>query len=255
MFFVLSKALLFLLSPFFWLVVCTGILLFIKHKRWKKRLKWTAVSLFLFFSNSVIFSEFCGLWEIPGKRFEQVGTYDVGIVLGGMSEYNGDLDVISLRRQGDRLFQAISLYHKGKVKKLLISGDSGHITDRGLHEARQMKEILLEWGIPEEDILAEEFSKNTHENALETAKILRKKNLDNSRLLLITSGIHMRRSLACFKREGLKCDSFSTDLYTNQTGSYHWDQYIIPNVDNFLQWHKLLKEIVGYITYDLKDYI
>lgn len=255
MFFVLSKALLFLLSPFFWLVVCTGALLFVKHERWKKRLKWTALSLFIFFSNSIIFSEFCGLWEVPGKRFEQVGQYEVGIVLGGMSEYNGDLDVISLRRQGDRLFQAVTLYHKGKVKKLLISGDSGHITDRGLHEARQMKEILLEWGIPEEDILAEEFSKNTHENAEETAKILQRKKLNDSKLLLITSGIHMRRSLACFKREGLNCDSFSTDLYTNQTGNYHWDQYIIPNVDNFLQWHKLLKEIVGYITYDLKDYI
>ena len=65
----------------------------------------------------------------------------------------------------------------------------------------------------------------------------------------------MRRALACFERAGLKCDSFSTDLYTNQTGGYHWDQYIIPNVDNFITWNKLFKEIIGYIVYDMRGYI
>ena len=185
---------------------------------------------------------------------EIVGHYDVGIVLGGMFEYNGDLDEISIRRQGDRLIQAVTLYKTGKVKKLLISGDSGYITDRGLHEAKQVKELLIAWGIPAEDILTEEKSINTHENAVQTAKVL-KKHSDLKSYLLITSGIHMRRALACFERAGLKCDSFSTDLYTNQTGGYHWDQYIIPNVDNFITWNKLFKEIIGYIVYDMRGYI
>lgn len=217
-------------------------------------MKWWTLGIFIFFSNSLIFSEFCGLWEVPGKKMEIVGHYDVGIVLGGMFEYNGDLDEISIRRQGDRLIQAVTLYKTGKVKKLLISGDSGYITDRGLHEAKQVKELLIAWGIPAEDILTEEKSINTHENAVQTAKVL-KKHSDLKSYLLITSGIHMRRALACFERAGLKCDSFSTDLYTNQTGGYHWDQYIIPNVDNFITWNKLFKEIIGYIVYDMRGYI
>ncbi|MCH2224938.1 MAG: YdcF family protein, partial [Crocinitomicaceae bacterium] len=73
--------------------------------------------------------------------------------------------------------------------------------------------------------------------------------------ILVTSGVHMKRSLACFKMQGIDCTSYSTDLYSNQTRNYHWDQYIIPNVDNFNQWNRLLKEIVGYTVYDMKDYL
>lgn len=218
-------------------------------------MKWTSIILFIFFSNSVIFSTFCKLWEIPGTKLKNVKNYDVGIVLGGMAEYNNDLEEISFRRQGDRLFQALTLYHSGKIKKLLISGDSGYITDRGLHEAAQVKEILLKWGIPEEDILTEETSKNTYENARNTAKLLKSKYPELKSYLLITSGIHMRRAKACFERQNLTCGTFSTDLYANQSGHFYWDQYIIPNMDNFLLWKKLFKETVGYLVYDIRDYI
>ena len=255
MFFILSKALLFLLSPFFWLIVCIGFYFFRKNSKWKPRFKWIAVFLFFFFTNSVIFSEFCRLWEEPGSKVSEVKTHDVAIVLGGMFEYNGDLETLSIRRQGDRLFQAISLYKSGKVSKLLISGDSGFVTDRGLHEAKQIKEILILWGIPETDIITEEKSTNTHENALETKKILDKSYPHFSKFILVTSGMHMTRALACFEKEGLTCTPYSTDLYSNQTRNYYWDQYIIPNVDNFNTWNKLMKEMVGYVAYDVVGYI
>lgn len=254
MFFILSKALLFLISPIFWLGLAIIGALFLKNELWKKRMKWTAVIMFFFFSNSVIFSSFCGLWEVPGTKISNVKQHDVAIVLGGMSDYNNDLDELTVYRQADRIWQAITLYRTGKVKKILISGDSGYITDRGLHEARQMKSVLVKWGFPPEDILTEDVSKNTHENAEESAKVL-KEHKDLKTYLLVTSGTHMRRSLACFKKEGLNCTPFSTDLLTNQTGSYHWDQYLIPNMDNFSYWNKLFKEIVGYIAYSMAGYI
>lgn len=255
MFFILSKALLFLLSPFFWLMLCVGLYFFWRKPRWKKTLKWTSVAIFLIFSNSVIFSLFCGLWEYPGKRETQLKKHDVAIVLGGMAEYNNDLDVLSIRRPGDRIFQAVTLYKKGKVRKILISGDSGHLTDRVLHEARQMKKILVGWGIPETDILTEEKSVNTHENAMETVKLLNRSYPELKSFVLITSGLHMRRALGCFQKEGLTCTPYPTDLYTNRTGNFYWDQYLIPNVRNFSIWHDLLKEVVGYVTYDIVGYI
>lgn len=254
MFFILSKALLFLISPFFWLSLAILGAFLLKNELWKKRMKWTSIGLFVFFSNSVVFSLFCGLWEVPGTKISDVKPHDVAIVLGGMSEYNNDLDELTIYRQADRIFQAITLYRTGKVKKILISGDTGYITDRGLHEARQMKSILVKWGFPAEDILTEEKSKNTHENAVESVKLL-KKHEDLKSYLLVTSGTHMKRSLACFKKEGLKCTPFSTDLLTNQTGSFHWDQYLIPRMDNFSYWNKLIKETVGYVAYSMAGYI
>lgn len=254
MFFILSKALLFLITPFFWLGLAVLGAIFLKNEIWKKRMKWTSIGIFIFFTNSVIFSLFCSLWEVPGTKIPEVKQHDVAIVLGGMSEYNNDLEELTIYRQADRIFQAITLYRTGKVKKILISGDTGYITDRGLHEARQMKSILVKWGFPAEDILTEEISKNTHENAVESVKVLRK-HPDLKSYLLVTSGTHMKRSLACFKKEGLNCTPFSTDLLTNQTGSFHWDQYFVPRMDNFSYWNKLIKESVGYVAYAMAGYV
>jgi uncharacterized SAM-binding protein YcdF (DUF218 family) len=192
---------------------------------------------------------------VPGKKIADVKKAEVGIVLTGMAEYNTDLNVISIRRGGDRIWQAITLYHKGKIKKILISGDSGYITDRGLHEAKQMKEVLIGWGIPEKDIITEDISRNTHENAVETKKLLNRSYPHLSKFILITSGIHMTRSKGCFDKIGLKCDTYSTDLYTGPNRNYFWDQYFIPSVSNFENWNHLMKEFIGYQTYDLIGYI
>ncbi|MBI1836248.1 MAG: YdcF family protein [Flavobacteriia bacterium] len=255
MFFILSKVLLIFTTPYTWFITSVFCAFFLKNEKWKKRFKYIAVFVFFFFSNTVILAELMRKWEVHGTRFENTKIYDVGIVLGGMSEYNSDLDVLSITGHGDRIWQAITLYKKGKIKKILISGDSGYITDRGLHEAKQFKKVLVEWGIPANDLLVEEKSKNTHENAVETQKVLNRSYPHFTKFLLITSGSHMRRSLACFNKVGLKCDSFSTDLITGPHRNYFWDQYFIPNQDAMGQWNKLIKEWIGYFVYDLVGYI
>lgn len=251
MFFILSKALFFLLSPMNWILFLLFGFLFFKKEKWKKRSKYALLFVLFFFTNTVIFLTFCGWWEIKGTPLHQVKHHEIGIVLGGMAEYNNDLKTLSLRRGGDRIWQAITLYKAKKIKKIFISGDSGYVTDRGLKEAKQMKEILVKWGIPSEDIWTEEHSKNTYENAIETAKILRKKGKIKQSHLLITSGTHMRRALACFDKAKVKCDTYSTDLYTGPKSQFYWDQYFMPEADNLSDWQKLIKEWVGYFIYDI----
>lgn len=255
MFFILSKALLFLLSPFSWLAALVIGAFTVKSTKWKSRLKWSALAVFLFFSNSFILLEFNRLWEIPGKKLNEVKKYDVGIVLTGMFEYNNDLETLSARRGTDRLWQALNLYHAKKISKILITGDHGYVTDRGLHEAKQVKAVLVNWGIPERDIITEERSRNTHENALETQQLLARKFPHFKSFLLITSGRHMRRASACFDQVGLVCETYSTDLYSSVNGNYYWDQYIIPDSSNFSEWNALLKEIIGYVAYWMAGYI
>jgi len=64
----------------------------------------------------------------------------------------------------------------------------------------------------------------------------------------------MKRAKACFDKEGIECTPFSTDLHSNPTHKYQWDQYLIPNVYNFNLWSDLNKEIVGYLTYKIMGY-
>jgi len=254
MFFFLSKVLLFFISPFFWLIISGFACFYFRNRSWRKYAIILTSFIFIFFSNSFLFLTAASFWEVEGVKLKDVKHHDVAVILGGMSGYNNDLERLSFGQEADRLMQGISLYHGSKVSKILISGDSGYLTDHGLHEAKQIKELLLDWGIPEEDILTEEISKNTHENAIETKKTI-EKHPEIKSILLVTSGIHMKRALACFKKQKLECTPYSTDIFTNKTKNYYWDQYLIPNQTNFIHWNKLIKEIVGYYTYAIMGYI
>lgn len=244
-----------MISPGYWIIFGTVGFFLIRSVKWKKRLKYITIAIAFLFTNTVFYSEFCRLWEVPATSLKQIEHHDVAVVLGGMFEYNGDVNDISIRRQGDRLIQAVSLYHMGKVDKLLISGDSGHLIDHGLHEARQVKDLLIRWKIPEQDIIIEDQSVNTHENAEFTSKLLERSYPHFNKIILVTSGIHMKRALGCFEREGLNCTPFSTDMYTGPDRNYYFDQYLLPNVSNLTSWDYLMKEIAGYVIYDIAGYI
>lgn len=251
MFFIASKIFYFLLSPYTWLLIALGFAFFSKKETRRKRARQSAIAIILIFSNSFLYKEICRQWEIFGTPINQTGHYDVAIVLGGMTDFNNDLQELSIRRGGDRIWQAISLYKTGHVKKLLISGDHGNLIDRGLHEAEQLKHVLVRWGIPEADILTDIKSRNTHENAVETKKVLQQALPQAKKLLLVTSGRHMRRSLGCFEAVGLRCTPFSTDLYTGPKRFYTFEDFLIPNVSVMDDWHELIKEFVGYVVYDM----
>jgi len=175
MFFVLSKLLLFLLSPFTWLLISLGLFFYIKDRVWKKRLMWSTVVIFFFFSNGFIVNRLVSLWEIEGVQVEKLKQHEYGIVLSGMFEYNKDLGRLSARRGVDRIWQAIQLYKKKKIKKIVITGDSGYVLKEGLHEAMQLKQDLVSMGIPASDIIVESKSRNTHENAHQTRLVFEEK--------------------------------------------------------------------------------
>ncbi len=255
MFFILSKVLLFLTKPFVWIVLLILLSILFRKRNWTKKTRILAVIFLFFFTNTVIYSEFSRLWEVPGKKISAINNYDCAVVLTGMANFNNDLNRLELGRNGDRIWQALDLYKRGKVKKILITGDSGSIKDKGLHEAKQLGEVIKGWGIPVEDIIIEPKSQNTHENAKETAKILKEKHPDWDKLLLVTNSTHMRRSLACFRKQGIECTPFSVGMLTGPKRGYYLDQYFIPNAVALEKWETLTKEWTGYMMYKMMGFL
>jgi uncharacterized SAM-binding protein YcdF (DUF218 family) len=172
-----------------------------------------------------------------------------------MASYNNDLDRLELNQNGDRIWQAMDLYHRKKIKKILISGDSGQVSDRGLHEAKQLADILIRSGIPKEDVIVEGNSQNTYQNALESGKLIKKKFPEWKKILLITNSSHMRRSLACFEKQGIHCIPFSVGLRTGEKRHYFIEQFFIPSVSTIEEWENLTKEWIGYVMYKLMGYL
>jgi uncharacterized SAM-binding protein YcdF (DUF218 family) len=250
MFFILSKLLNFLFSPAFWLVLGLGVLYKLRNERWRKRVLLAILAVFLLFSNRFFVNEMWLLWEVAPTPLEQVGKYEVGIVLTGVTQpYKEPHDRIYFEKGADRIYHALLLYRRGNISKILISG-APHIEWHGGTQGAQTQDIeQLLWaaGVPKEDVILEQNSRNTHENALYSREALQQAGVEG-KSLLITSAFHLRRAKGCFEKAGVSVDVFSTDFYTVERG---YALSPVPSEKSFFEMGKLIHEIMGYIVYAL----
>jgi len=252
MFFIVSKILSYFFRPTVWVIILLFLALFHKNSRIKKRSLIGGLMILVLFSNTFLVTKVAGLWTIAPKEITE--TYDVGIVLGGSTiTYDKKYNRKIFKGNIDRLLQAVELYERGKIKRILITGGSGNLIYRKTKEAKLMQSFLLSIHIPPQDILMDTLAKNTHENAVYSAQILMQ-HPELKKVLLFTSSLHMRRALACFRHEGIEATPYPTNLINS---SIHWniEYLVIPSIANFLIWNGMLHEMIGYPTYKFMGYI
>jgi uncharacterized SAM-binding protein YcdF (DUF218 family) len=253
MFFVLSKLFTFLLHPLTWLFALLLYAVFGKNSARQRRALLIFLAGFYVLSNSFLANEFMHAWEIPAVAEDKLETYDAGIVLSGMMTYDMNLKKYQFMRSADRLLQAIQLYKKGKIRKIVFTGGSGSLTYSYIKEGMLIKNFLLRIGIPASDIYIENESNNTRENAIFTRPLL-DKNFPHGKFLLITSAFHMRRSLGCFKKAGITAIPYSTDLQSADR-KFVFDNMFIPNISAIEVWQTGIHEVTGYLIYKMAGYI
>ena len=246
MFYIASKLLAFLTQPIMWIfILLIGSLMF-KTKR--RKILIISISLFYFFSNSFIADEASRIWEV--NRFIPSLTYDVGIVLGGIADYDKITKTHNFNKNADRLMDAEQLYHKGIIKKIMLSGGNGLLFNDGYIESEAIRDYLLANKIPINDIIIENTSRNTIENAMNSAEILKEKYTKGT-FLLITSANHMKRAQLCFNKANLEVTAFPTDCTTSYR-STDYDYLLFPRLEALERWQDLIHEWIGYIIYKIK---
>lgn len=255
MFFFLSKILAFLITPYTWFFVALLILL---KKVWNtpfKKFVLVLTILVYVFSNSFLVDELVRAWEYEDDDIYLKDTrYDLAIVLGGMGRVDERQQRFDFTCSGDRLFQTLSMYYKGRVSKILISGGSGSISHPSHREAFYVKKYLESIQVPDSNLIIENNSKNTYENAVFTKHILDSMQFKGS-VLLVTSSFHMRRSLAIFKKAGYQdITPYVTNKFTGKR-KFEFDYCFLPNAEAITTFNLIIHEIVGYITYKLKGYL
>lgn len=253
MFFFLSKVLAFLVMPYTWAIVLLLLAWRTKNEMRKRKFFIAGITILLVFSNRFILNQAMMAWEISPVKDPAPQSYDAIIVLGGFSTYNEEFDRTNFTGSADRLMQGIRLAENGVAPKLIVSGGSGSITFADHLEGVRTAKYLKDIGFPDSLLLTENISKNTHENAVYTAELLKKNNI-KGKYLLITSGCHMRRSLGCFAKQGLICDPYSVDMHGGE-GRASIDYFLLPEVSVLAEWNILIHEWVGCLTYKLSGYL
>lgn len=252
MFFLLSKMLKFLISPLTWVIILL-VLALIKRGRARRNWLFLTLVITLAFTNNQLLYYAASSWDANPVKAEQLeNEYDYGIVLTGMGSYSEKHQEFFFSEAADRFIQAVRLYKKGRIKKIVISGGSGKVFNQRHKESVFLKQYMLDMGVPARDILLDSLSRNTHENAKNSVALIRERK--GSGALLITSALHMRRAMACFKNYGMQPDAYPVDVIIEAPESSP-DYWLKPSADVLMKWEAVLNEWLGYIAYRLAGYI
>ena len=254
MFFILSKIISWVILPINQILLALGLSAFLKSHQWKKVFRYVFISTLVVYTSPLTSHFALHLWEVPAISNQSIDkAYDVGIVLTGMTNMRAlPTDRPHFGEAADRIIDAITLYKEGKIKKLLISGGSGHLLYPDLKESLQLKEFAILMGVIENDIFVETDSQNTRQNALNSSFII-KNHWPEASVLLITSATHMKRASACFSKVGLDPDIYSTDI---KSTPFNWDfKLLIPSTGALVHWTTITREIVGCVAYWFAGYI
>ncbi|TGK85564.1 YdcF family protein [Leptospira bourretii] len=254
-FFTLSKLATVLLYPlpFFFLLALFALL---KTKSGHGKFRLFQIILFLYLTSNVYVANYLLQTlekDYPPVKISDLPKSDVAIVLGGMfqtiSAHPGRPE---LTDSADRLTDAVRIYKAGKVKKILFTGGSGLLFADTYREADLAKEIFIDLGVPEKDLIWENQSRNTYENAVETKKLLQEKKLDSA--VLITSAFHMKRAAGCFEKQEIPFVPYPTDYRSTNLNSGAFELYI-PSASFLDQTSLAIKEWVGYFVYRYKSFL
>jgi uncharacterized SAM-binding protein YcdF (DUF218 family) len=251
-FFLLSKTLDILLSPFSWAValVATALL-------WKgapSRARWfggAGLGILLLFSFEPLANFLLRRLEQGAvQTYRADANYDALILLGGMVERSSVAGRPEYNENVERLLVTYDLLRSDRAHYALVSGGALDPTVPSLVEANVLAQQLFDWGISSDRVIVEPRSRNTHENAVECRRIADERGL--SRLLLVTSAFHVPRALGCFRAVGLSVDTLPVDYRSYDPGRFSGS--LLPRANHLERSEMALREWFGRGIYWARGY-
>ena len=188
--------------------------------------------------------------QYPPTPIAQSPTADAIVLLAG------DVSIpipprVESQVRGNRSIHTLRLYRAGKAPLIIVTGGNVFPQEGLRPESAYTAGLLEEWGVPQSAIIFEGNSRNTRENALETSRLLKNRQLN--RVLLVTSAFHMPRALATFRGVGIDAipspSSISAELA--QPTLLNW----IPSLNGLATMQSVMHEKIGIFVYRIRGWI
>lgn len=151
-----------------------------------------------------------------------------------------------LSSAADRVWHGARLFLAGKAPTVLVSGGRLAWQSEQPPEAEAMLAFLRDLGVPVEHVLLEGRSGTTRGNALETRQLADELGL--SRMLLVTSALHMPRAVAAFRAVGLDVIPAPTD-YEVVARRQLVLLDLLPDAGALSSSSRAMKEYLGMLVY------
>jgi uncharacterized SAM-binding protein YcdF (DUF218 family) len=200
-------------------------------------------------------------WQYPS--LVSIQNVDLIVVLGGATEPEiAPRQLTEVNAAGDRILYAVKLYQEHPDAKLLLSGgDIDFLDQSNSSPAVDMAELMDLMGVPKSVLILQDQSQNTYEDALYSCEKIKAAGYKN--VVLVTSAMHMPRSVQLFEKQGCTVLPAPTDYTITETAwqkTWHpsFEEFIInlmPSYSNMSQVTKSMKEYIGMFTYRLKGWL
>ncbi|NDJ17250.1 YdcF family protein [Myxacorys almedinensis] len=181
------------------------------------------------------------------------------VVLGGATESAlSPRPWVEVREEGDRVLYAAKLYRDGKAPKVILSGGRVDWRPGSTAESEDMAVLMETMGVPRSAMLQDAASLNTRENGVNVKQIMEAQGI--RQILLVTSAMHMPRSLLIFRKLGIDPIPAPTDytaLTLDQASKTSTEAAILdtlPDADQLRRTTRALKEYIGIFVYQLRDW-
>ncbi|KQR74825.1 hypothetical protein ASG35_17590 [Burkholderia sp. Leaf177] len=160
------------------------------------------------------------------------------VLLGGGTRYDDNDRLVPRRDAFTRVIATADLYREcrraGGVCSVVVSGGNPEHHEQA--EADNYAPFLVARGVNAGDVLRENESVNTYENARNVARLLGP--VHDESFVLVTSAYHMRRSLAAFSAFGMNAQPFVSNVRHPRVSFF-------PRPRGFIDSETALHEMVG----------
>ncbi|MDA2909564.1 YdcF family protein [Nitrospiraceae bacterium AH_259_D15_M11_P09] len=183
--------------------------------------------------------------DYPPIEMDQLQDIEVIVILGagvGGIERDPQLGDASAMR----FLYGIEKFKQSGARRLVFSGGRG---SGPASNAEVMARLAALFGMPEERIILEPRSRTTWEQAAEVNRLLERKNM---RIGIVTSAIHMRRSLETFSRFFSKLVPLPSDYISTPKWGL---QSMLPSSAVLSASSAMLHEYLGLLWYGLRGWL
>ena len=170
------------------------------------------------------------------------------VVLGGAVE--GELTaahgIPALNGAAERMTEAVALALRHPEARLVFTGGSPSVVPGRPSESDTARRLFADLGLPAARLTFEEQSRNTHENAVLTHRLIQPR--PGETWLLVTSASHMPRAMGCFRAAGWQVLPWPVN-YTTARDPGLWWHWPFPTRLNQAEW--AMREWIGLLAYRL----
>jgi uncharacterized SAM-binding protein YcdF (DUF218 family) len=108
-----------------------------------------------------------------------------------------------------------------------------------------MRDFLRDQGLSGADLIVEDQSRTTYENAVECRKLLEERRI--RKVVLVTDAVHMFRALRSFRKQGIVAVPSACHHRATEFGWTIWD--ILPSAGAVGNHQRALHEWLGFVWY------